>query len=194
MATLDRLFLSRSRAEVLRLLFGVTEPQLHVRAIERASGLTINAIRVELGKLKALDLVVARRDGNRLYYSANTSHPLHEELRSIVLKTSGLRDVLHEALQGLSIRVAFVFGSVARKEEKARSDLDLMVVGDAGLRAVARVLHGVSAKIAREVNVLTITPKEFKERLSKKDAFLLDVMAKKKLFVVGDERELAAVA
>jgi len=90
MATLDRLFLSRSRAEVFRLLFGATEPELHVRAIERASGLNINAIRTELANLKELDLVVERRDGNRLYFAANRSHPLHDELRSIVADGRGI--------------------------------------------------------------------------------------------------------
>jgi predicted nucleotidyltransferase len=194
MATLDRLFLSRSRAEVLRILFGVTRPEMHVRAIERASGLTINAIRVELAKLRELDLVVERRDGNRLYYAANRSHPFHDELRSIVLKTSGLRDVLTDALQGLPIRVAFVFGSVACDEEKARSDVDLMVIGEVGLRAIARALQGVSEKIGREANAVTMTPKEFKERLAKNDAFLQDVMAKPKIFVIGDVDDLAAMA
>jgi uncharacterized protein len=194
MATLDRLFLSRSRAAIFRLLFGVTEPELHVRAMERGSGLNINAIRAELANLKELDLVVERRDGNRLYYAANRSHPLHDELRSIVLKTAGLGDVLKGALEDLSIRVAFVFGSVGRAEERARSDVDLMVIGDIGLRAVARALKGTAEKIGREVNAITVTPKEFKERLGQDDAFLKDVMAKPKIFVVGGPDDVAAMA
>ncbi len=194
MPSLDKLFLSRSRAEVFRLLFGINEPELHVRAIERASGLNINAIRVELANLKELDLVVERRDGNRLYYGANRRHPLHEELRSIVLKTAGLRDVLFAALKGLPAQVAFVFGSMGRGGEKAHSDLDLMVIGDVGLRAVARSLHGTAEKIGREVNAITMTRKEFKERLAKDDAFLKDVMAKPKIFVVGGQDDLTAVA
>lgn len=194
MAKLDRLFLSRSRAEVFRILFGVAEAELHVRAIERASGLNINAIRTELANLKELDLVVERRDGNRLYYAANRSHPLHEELRSIVLKTAGLGDVLKSALGGLAIRVAFVFGSIGRAEEKARSDLDLLIVGSVGLRSVARALQGTAERIGREVNAVTMTAAEFKERLAKDDAFIKDVMAKPKIFVVGDQNELAAVA
>lgn len=194
MATLERLFLSKARAAVLRSLFGLRDEERHVRAIERESGLTVNAVREELKKLGDLDLVVGRRDGNRLYYSANAAHPLYPELRSIVLKTEGLREVLVEALKSPAIKVAFVYGSLARGEERARSDLDLMVIGSVGLREIARLLMGTAEKIGREVNPVVFRPEEFRKRVTGQDAFVKDVLAKPKLYVIGGSRELESMA
>lgn len=194
MATLERLFLSKARGAVLRCLFGLRDEERHVRAIERESDLTVNAVREELDKLRALDLIVARRDGNRLYYSANRSHPLYPELRAIVIKTDGLRDVLVEALNSPDIKVAFVYGSLARGEERATSDLDLLVIGSLGLRELTRLLMGTAEKIGREVNPVVFRPDEFRERVAGQDAFVKDVLAKPKLFVIGGPGELESMA
>ncbi|MBI4860609.1 MAG: nucleotidyltransferase domain-containing protein [Candidatus Riflebacteria bacterium] len=194
MSTLDHPFLSRARGEVRRLLYGVVERELHVRAIERESGLTVGAVREELKKLEALDLVTARRDGNRLYYQANTSHPLHEELRNIVLKTSGLRDVLREALKDSRIHLAFVFGSVAGDRARSRSDIDLMVIGSLELRVVSKLLIGVTDRVGREVNAVVMTPDELRNKKHSGDAFILEVLSKPKIFVIGGADELEALA
>ncbi|MBI4871954.1 MAG: toxin-antitoxin system toxin subunit [Candidatus Riflebacteria bacterium] len=193
MASLDQLFLSRTRAAVLRLLFGLNRTELHVRAIERGAGLTVGAVREELRKLAAMDLVLARRDGNRLYYTANHDHPLYADLRSVVLKTAGLGDVLREALAGAAIRVAFVFGSMASREERASSDLDLMVIGRLGLREVSRRLMGSSDRIGREVNAVVMEPAEFENRRAQGDPFIMQVLSRPKHFIIGGPRELEAV-
>lgn len=194
MPILEKLFLSKARGAVLRCLFGLRDEERHVRAIERESGLTVNAVREELSKLGALDLLVARRDGNRLYYSANAAHPLYTELRAIVLKTDGLRDVLVEALVSPAIKVAFVYGSLARGEARAASDLDLLVIGSVGLREVARLLMGTVEKIGREVNPVVFRPEEFRKRVASQDAFVKDIISKPKLFVIGGPRELESMA
>jgi len=194
MDTLNQLFLSRARGEVLRLLFGLVERELHVRAIERESGLTVGAVREELKKLETLDLVSARRDGNRLYYRANTGHPLHEDLRNIVLKTSGLRDVLRDALKDSRIQLAFVYGSLAGDRARSRSDVDLMVIGSLGLRVVSKLLMGVTDRVGREINAVVITPAEMKSRKESADTFILDVLSKPKIFVIGGADELEDVA
>jgi predicted nucleotidyltransferase len=194
MSTLDQLFLSRARSEVLRLLFGLGEDELHVRAMERASGLTVGTVREELQKLAAMDLVRTRRDGNRLYYTANRDHPIFVDLRSIVLKTAGLGDVLRAALQDSRIRVAFVYGSLAREEGRARSDVDVMIVGALGLRAVSKLLSGATERIGREVNAVVMEVGEFKAKVAGGDSFLKDVLSKPKMFLVGGPDELEAVA
>ena len=194
MSTLDQLFLSRARSEVLRLLFGLRDGELHLRAIERASGLTVATVREELHKLEAMDLVRTRRDGNRLYYAANQDHPIFVELRSIVLKTAGLGDVLRAALSDNRIRAAFVYGSLAREEGRARSDVDLMVIGTLGLRTVSKLLMGVTERIGREVNAVVMEVGEFKAKAAAGDPFMRDVLSKPKMFIVGGPDELEAVA
>ena len=92
-------------------------------------------VRQELKKLTRLGVVEARRDGNRTYYRASDAHPLYPDICNLMLKTSGLTDVLRAALGGAAdIELAVVFGSVASAGAKAHSDIDLMVIGTIGLR------------------------------------------------------------
>jgi hypothetical protein len=109
-------------------------------------------VQQKLQKLHRLGLVAAHKDGNRVAYTANKSHPLYPEIHRIVLKTGGLADLLRNALTHPKIEWAFVFGSIARGEDAAESDVDLLVIGDIGLRAVANLLSGVAEQIGREIN------------------------------------------
>lgn len=179
------------RTEVLRLLFADAGRELHLRDLTRQSGLGLGTMQGELEKLSSCDLVTSRRDGNRRYYQANASHPLFLDLQQLVLKTSGLCDVLTDALRGIKgVEVAFVFGSLASSAGgKAASDVDLFVVGDAGLRVLASALRSAADVIAREINPITMTPEEFRQRRAN-DSFVLDVLRKEKFFVKGDANEL----
>jgi uncharacterized protein len=193
MNRLAELLSSRARAEIFRLLFSGTGEELHVREIERRSGLNDSTLRQELRKLVRLELVQSRRDSNRVYYRAKTESPLYPEIRNLVLKTSGLSDVLKSALMDKRIRVAFVFGSIARGEEKAGSDVDLMVIGQLGLRDLSRLLSGIEEKIGREVNPHVLREEEFRKRLRAKEHFVSSVMETPKIFVIGSQRELEAM-
>jgi predicted nucleotidyltransferase len=193
MNRLAELLSSRARAEIFRLLFSGTGEELHVREIERRSGLNDSTLRQELRKLVRLDLVQSRRDSNRVYYRAKTESPLYPEIRNLVLKTSGLSDVLKPALTDKRIRVAFVFGSIPRGEEKAGSDVDLMVIGQLGLRDLSRLLSGIEEKIGREVNPHVLREEEFRKRIRAKEHFVSSVMETPKIFIIGSERELEAM-
>ncbi len=193
MNRLAELLSSRARAEIFRLLFGGTGKELHVREIERRSGLNDSTLRQELRKLLRLDLVQSRRDSNRVYYRAKTENPLYPEIRNLVLKTSGLADALKSALVDKRIRVAFVFGSIARGEEKAGSDVDLMVIGQLGLRDLSRLLSGIEEKIGREVNPHVLREEEFRKRVRAKEHLVSRVMESPKIFIIGSHHELEAM-
>ncbi len=164
-----------------------------MRELGRRSGLALGTIQQELKKLEGMELLVARRDSNRVYYRANASHALYEDIHRLVLKTSGLVEVLREALSAEGVGVAFVFGSVARGDEGAEGDVDLMVVADIGLAETSSLLSGVSEKLGREVNPHVLDAAEFKRRRGSGDHFLLRVLDSPRLFVVGDEDELTRV-
>jgi len=189
MNRLAELLSSRARAEIFRLLLSGTGEELHVREIERRSGLNDSTLRQELRKLVRLDLVQSRRDSNRVYYRAKTESPLYPEIRNLVLKTSGLSDVLKSALTDKRIRVAFVFGSIAGGEEKAGSDVDLMVIGQLGLRDLSRLLSGIEEKIGREVNPHVLREEEFRKRIRAKEHFVSSIMETPKMFIIGSQRE-----
>lgn len=178
------------RAQVLRLLFAEPTRELHLRELTRQSGLTLGTMQDELKKLLAADLVTSRRDGNRRYFRANAAHPLFRDLQQVVLKTAGLRDVLADALRGLrGIKSAFVFGSLAGGDGRSGSDVDLMVIGDVGLRQLAPRLRKAAVRIGREINPATLTVREFAKG-REDNPFLGDVLAKEKHFLIGSADEL----
>jgi len=183
---------SRVRAEIFRLLFGLDEKELHMREVGRQAGLSLGTIQQDLQKLVKLDLMTTRRDGNRLYYRANTEHPLYQDIRKLVLKTAGLMEIFKSVLDREGAEVAFVFGSLARSREKAASDVDLMVIGTIGLRALSSWLSGVSEQIGREINPHTMSVEEFRQRKQKGDHFLSNVLESPKLFIIGNDNDLAA--
>lgn len=178
------------RAEVLRLLFADPGRELHLRDLARQTGLSLKTVQNELKKLSKADLVTSMRDGNRRYYRANAVHPLFPSLQQIVLKTSGLHDVLAKALHGLKgVQTAFVFGSLAAGDGQSLSDVDLMVIGDIGLRTLAPRLRAASGQLGREINPVTMTAAEFAKGRAK-NPFLLEVLSKEKLFIKGGPHEL----
>jgi len=193
MSKLTEILSSRARAEIFRLLFSGLEEELHIREIQRRSGMNDSTIRQELRKLVRLDLVTGRRDSNRVYYRANKANPLYPDLRNLVLKTSGLADVFKSALGDDRIHLAFVFGSIARGEETAGSDVDLFIIGEVGLRAVSKMLSGVSEKIGREINPHAMHQDEFRRRLKAGDHFISSVIGSSKIFIVGSENDIEAM-
>ena len=193
MKLLAEILSSRVRAEIFRLLFGVSERELHVREIERQTGLNIATVRQELRKLESMDIVRARRDGNRLYYGANKEHPLYTEVHSLVIKTSGLVDVLKKVLDRAEVRAAFVFGSIADDQAGAHSDVDLLVIGEVGLRQLSKWLTGISNEIGREINPYVLNEQEFRKRKQAGEHFLNQVLAAPKLFIIGNEDDLEAM-
>ena len=183
---------SRVKAEIFRLLLGLRRPELHLREIVRQSGLSLGTVQQELKGLTSVGLLKSRRDGNRVYFSANPDHPDHRELSALVLKTDGLAGVLGKALTDPEVQLAFVFGSIARGGH-AESDVDLMVIGSIGLRGLTKLLSGVAEVVGREINPHILTPEEFRERKRNKDHFVTSVLAAPMLFVKGTEHELAAM-
>ena len=193
MSMLSEILSSQTRAEIFRLLFGPGEQELHIREIQRQTGLNDSTIRQELRKLARLDLVKARKDSNRIYYKANQSNPLFEDLQKLVFKTTGLVDVFKNALQDKRVLVAFVFGSFAEGKEKADSDLDLFIIGEVGLRKVTELLSGVSDIIGREINPHVMEPDEFQKRVRNTDHFITGILNTPKLFIKGSAHDLKAM-
>ncbi len=192
MNILVQILSSKVRAELFRLLFGIYAGELHMRELQRGAGCTIGPIQHELRKLLGLQLVISRRSGNRLYYSANIKHPLYPEIHAMVLKTTGLADLLKELLQNRDdINAAFIFGSMASGSEQAASDIDLMFIGSAGLRAVSGLLTVFKAKVGREVNPHVFTMEEFTKRKITGEHFISSVLLSPKIFVKGAMHDLA---
>lgn len=194
MNTLSEILSSRTRAEIFRLLYGPAEEELHIREIERRTGLNDRTIRQEIAKLLKLDLVLDRKDSNRIYYRANKSNPLYPDIRNLVFKSIGLVDILKVALKDQRIQISFIFGSLSEGKETSESDVDLFVIGHLGMREVSRLLSGVSEMILREINPHVMSSDELKKRINEKDNFISGVIKSSKLFVIGTESDLKTMA
>ena len=141
-------------------------------------------------------IVERRRVGNQVQFRASPTCPIYEDLRNILKKTVGAADVLRDALAPLSgrIRAAFVYGSIARGDERAGSDLDLLIVGEAGFAEVVAALAPAQALLRREVNPNVYPALEFRKKIAAGDPFLKRVLADRKIFIVGGEDDLGKPA
>ncbi|CAA6691198.1 MULTISPECIES: nucleotidyltransferase domain-containing protein [unclassified Lentimonas] len=194
MSLIEQLF-PRARAELLRLLFVDAERSLHLRDLARLSGLAVGTIQREVANLRDAGLILERRDGNRLYFSANVHHPIYSELRGITLKTTGLTVQFQDALKELTgIEFAFVYGSFAKGSPSSESDIDLFVIGSIGLRALAPRLKLVADTMNREINPTVISLESYRDKLKGEDAYITIVTSGSKLWIVGSDDEFRAMA
>jgi predicted nucleotidyltransferase len=181
------------RRRVLALLLLRPEEALHGREISRRTGLPAGTLTRELKRLAEVGLLTQEKQGNQVLYRANRASPIYTELAGILRKTSGVADVIAEALSPLSskIEVAFIFGSVARGAETAGSDIDVLIIGAVDFGATVDALHPAQQQLARDVNPKVFSEREWKSKLKEKNSFVLDILSKPKIFLMGDEHELA---
>jgi len=183
----------KTRRAVLALLYSHVEEPFYLRQIARTAGGGLGAVQRELKKLSEAGIIQRTVRGRQVYYQANPECPVYSELKSLVVKTVGVGDVLRAALVPLSdrINVAFLFGSLARGGERSSSDADVMIVGDVTFAEVVSVLGRAQETVRREINPLVYPPEEFQFKLTADHHFLKKVLEESKFFLIGDEYELA---
>jgi predicted nucleotidyltransferase len=181
------------RRRVLGLLLLRPDECLHGREIARRIGLPAGTLTRELKRLAEVGLLKREKRGNQMLYSANRASPIFSELAGILRKTSGLADVVAEALAPLSeqIDAAFIFGSVARGAETMGSDIDVLIIGSVDFGAAIDALHPAQEQLAREINPKVFSVRQWKTNLRKKNPFVTDIMGNPKIFLIGEERDLA---
>ena len=173
----------------MALLYGHADQTFYTRQIAREVDASIGAVQRELENLSKVGLIVRSSLGSQVFYQANRSAPIFKDLQALINKTIGVFSVLRSALQPLSKRivVAFVYGSVAREEETAQSDVDLMVVGKATLHDVLSRLSTVEKGLGRPINPTVYSVAEFKSKLASGNHFLNSVLKGQNAFLLGDE-------
>ncbi len=190
----DALF-SNTQQHVLGLLFGQPDRTFYANELIRLIGSGSGAVQRELTRLERSGLVITSRKATQKHYQANPESPLFQELCSIARKTVGVAEPLREALAPLArkISAAFVYGSVAKRSDTAKSDIDLMIVSDkVAYPDVMEALQAVSARLGREVNPTIYNRRELATRLREGNAFVQRVLAQPKLWIIGDDDDLSA--
>jgi predicted nucleotidyltransferase len=194
----SRLLFGAVRREVLALLLGRPDERFYLREIVRTAGGGSGAVQRELQQLVDAGLVVREASGHQVYFSANREAPIFPELQAIVEKTAGAVDVLRASLASLlrlrRIAIALIYGSVASGRKTARSDVDLLIVGDVTLAELVPALRTAEARLGREVNPSVYPVREFQDKLRGGAPFLKRILAGPRLLVAGDDRELGRLA
>ena len=190
----DALF-TKVQQRVLAVLFGNHARSFYANELIALACSGSGAVQRELAQLEAADLVTVRRVGNQKHYQANASASIFEELRGLVLKTSGLVDVLRAALAPLAAQIdqAFIYGSVAKGKDTAKSDIDLMLISENVAYAdLFAALEPATKRLQRTVNPTLYSPTEINKRILDDNAFVKRVLAQPKLWVIGEGRGVAA--
>jgi predicted nucleotidyltransferase len=181
---------------VLSALLLHPDASLHVRELARLTGASAGSLHRELRLLADMGLLLRQEVGRQVHYRANVAHPVYAELSQLLRKTAGLVDVLRQALEPLGNKVeqAFVYGSMASGTERAGSDVDLMVLGKASFADLARALADAQVALRREVNPTVMARREFADRVASGDGFARSVMKGDKLWLKGEDGDLAEPA
>lgn len=189
--SLDPLFSPTVQQILAALLTERAEPW-YMRDLAKRLGRTASTLQRPLDALVAAGILLRRADGNRVYFEADPDCPILPELRSILLKTVGLADVLRTELHRFASRigVAFVYGSIAKGEETSASDIDLLVIGETTLAEIAPALKRAEKRLSRPVNATVYSAADFKDKLAKGNHFLRSVLSEAKLFILGTQDEL----
>jgi predicted nucleotidyltransferase len=188
MAVADALF-SDSQSRVFQWLFGQPERSYHLSELRRLTSLGSASLQRELNKLADAGLVRSERVGNLRRFQANAESPVYGELVALTRKTLGIEPMVRQALAPLApkLDVAFIYGSVAKGTDTAKSDVDVMLVGkDLLLSKVLELLVPLEAQLGRKINPTCLTPAEFKRRRAEHDSFVNRVLSQSTLPLVGD--------
>jgi predicted nucleotidyltransferase len=185
---------SQVQQRVLALIFGQPDRSFYMSEIVRSVHSGTGAVERELSRLQGSGLVSVERIGNQKHYKANRHSPVFDELRRLVLKTLALTSPLKTALQPYSanIKAAFVFGSVAKGNDTARSDIDVMVIGeDLSYSDLYTALQNAESLLRRKVNPIFLSPNDWRRKAAAGGSFISKVSAQPKLFIFGSEQDIA---
>jgi predicted nucleotidyltransferase len=184
-----------TQQRVLGLLFGQPDRSFYATQLISMTSGGSGAVQRELARLELAALVRVTRHGNQKHYQADSSSPIFEELCSIARKTVGLCEPLREALEPLATRIhaAFVYGSVAKRSDTARSDIDLFVVSDEiEYATLIEAIQDTEMLLGRPINPTLLTTADLEQRIVQNRAFVTRVMGQPKLWLIGSEDRLSS--
>jgi predicted nucleotidyltransferase len=190
----DALF-SRVQARVLGILFGAPDSDFAITEIIDRAGSGRGAVQRELKRLTDAGIVALNVRGSRKLYQANRESPVFPELRQLIQKTIGAVDPIREVLLPFrpSIACAFVYGSVARGRDTAKSDIDLMIIADTlTYSEIFSALQSAEKILARPINPNLMTPGEWQQKIREPSGFIANLLSQPKLFIFGTENDLGA--
>ncbi|MFH1220361.1 MAG: nucleotidyltransferase domain-containing protein [Candidatus Eisenbacteria bacterium] len=191
-ACITSIFPNRALLDILALFLLHQGEEFYQREIAERTGAAVIQVQRALRRIENAGLVTKVRRGNRVYYRAEHSNPVFEDLKNIILKTVALGDALRKAMMPLDekIDMAFVFGSFAVGEESQSSDIDLLIVGTLSSREASRILGPAGRELGRAINPVIYPADELRKKAKAENRFIGTVIAGPKVWLIGNEDEL----
>ena len=184
------------RQEILAATLLSPERSWYLSELAAHLGTSPSSLQRELEALAKSGILQRRQEGRRIYYRAETASPVFTELRDLFSKTAGMVPLLHAELEAFGPKIAWaaIYGSIARGEERAQSDVDLLIVGAVTLQDLLPVLRRVERQFGREVNVTRYSEEEFRSKRHSGNHFLISILKSNLITIVGSPDELEKAA
>jgi predicted nucleotidyltransferase len=177
---------SKARQQLLAYYFTNPTARLHLRDVAQRLNIDPSNLSKEFARLEREGLFRSEVNGRQKYFQLNREYPLFDEVRKIVAKTVGAAPVISRSLQKIDgIDEAYLYGSFARNQQDAASDVDVLIIGNPSEQALAQAARKLERQLGREINYTVFTPREFKSRRARKDAFLENVWHNERVPLVG---------
>lgn len=188
---LQSLIASKTRQTLLKAFFEAPETEHYTRQLASKYHMSVGTLHRELQKLSASGILKSRKIGNIKLFSLNKQNPIYEEIKNIISKTEGVIKFIKDAISGIKgIKVAFIYGSFAKGDERQDSDVDIFLIGEIDEDQLIIKISNLEKKLFREINYTRYTESEYKNEKKKKISFILEVIKGKKIFIKGDENDL----
>lgn len=184
----DALF-TKTQQRLLAILYGHPDQSFYLNELMRMAQVGRGSVVRELDKLTDSGLVSMMSRGNQHHYRANTQNPIFRDLANIVQKTFGVGDIVRKALTPLSdhIKQAFIYGSVAKGEAHAGSDIDLMLIGDElSYSDIMELLAPAEEQLQRTINPTLYSVSDFEKRFQERQSFITRVLEQPRIELILD--------
>jgi predicted nucleotidyltransferase len=191
-SSIVRLFPNQALLNVLSVLLINPDRAFYQSELMKRTGDTLLQVQRALHRIEDAGLVSKHTEGNRVYYQAAKQHPAFEDIRQVLLKTTGLCDHLRELVgkHEHSIELAFVYGSIAKGAETAESDVDILIIGDISSRKASGLFRPLSRKIGREINTTIFPRAEYRTKYRKRNRFAKELFESEKIWLIGTNDDL----
>jgi predicted nucleotidyltransferase len=181
-------FRSKARQQLLAYYFTNPTARHHLRDLAGRLSIDPSNLSKEFARLEREGLFRSEVNGRQKYFQLNRKYPLFDEVRKIVAKTIGAAPLIAQSLTKIKgIDEAYLYGSFARNQQDAASDIDVLVIGAPREEVLAQAARRLERQLGREINYTVLTPREFKSRRARKDAFLENVWHNERVSLVGPD-------
>ncbi len=185
---------TKNQTLILEIFFNNPDKSYYLRQLGRFLDKEPGVFQKDINKGVEQSGLTSERQGSIRLFALNKNHLLYPELKKIFFKTIGTEGKLKALVNSIKdIKVAFIFGSFAQDKEDSFSDVDLMIIGSPDEDLLVSKVSSLESRLGREINYSIFSERDWKKEIKEKNSFLENILAKEKLFLIGNEKDLSKI-